>query len=101
MATSAMLAALHKYGPGQIGIDASCLSGYSSGIVTNCTSASVDHAVTIVGSGSDDQAGDYFIVKNSWNTTFGEDGYFRVARSTNPPQMGINGAYFGCLEKGC
>jgi hypothetical protein len=97
-----VVAALQKYGPAQIGIDASCLSGYTSGIVSNCTSANTDHAVTIVGAETDAASGlTYWIVKNSWNTTFGEEGYFRVARDTNPPQMGINGAYFGCYEEGC
>jgi hypothetical protein len=32
-----MVAALVKYGPAQIGIDASCLMGYTGGIITNCT----------------------------------------------------------------
>ena len=35
------------------------------------------------------------------STTFGEEGYFRVARSTNPPQMGIAGGYFGCWNDDC
>ena len=79
-----MVAALQKYGPAQIGIDASCVSGYTGGIITNCTSRNVDHAVAIVGAGTDAKIGvDYWIVRNSWNTTFGEDGYFRVQRDTN------------------
>jgi hypothetical protein len=32
-----MVAALQKYGPAQIGIDASCVEGYTGGIITNCT----------------------------------------------------------------
>jgi C1A family cysteine protease len=97
-----MMAGLLKYGPGQIGIDASCVKAYKSGIVSNCTTTAVDHAVTIVGAETDEATGlDYWIVKNSWDTTFGEEGYFRVARSTNPPQMGIAGIYFGCVNEGC
>jgi hypothetical protein len=96
-----VVAALSKYGPCQIGIDASCLSGYSSGVIKNCTSANTDHAVTIVGADTDASGTDYFIVKNSWNTTFGESGYFRVARNTPTPQMGISGAYCGCFDKYC
>ena len=95
-----MVAALQKYGPAQIGIDASCVSGYTGGIITNCPSRNVDHAVAIVGAGTDAKIGvDYWIVRNSWNTTFGEDGYFRVQRDTN--QMGIFGGYFACFDKDC
>jgi C1A family cysteine protease len=62
-----MLRALEKYGPCQIGIDASCLHGYLGGIVSNCTTTQVDHAVTIVGADTDAASGiDYWIVKNSW-----------------------------------
>jgi cathepsin L len=95
-----MVAALQKYGPAQIGIDASCLAGYKSGIISNCTRRSVDHAVAIVGAGTDDVSGiDYWIVRNSWNYTFGEQGYFRVQRDTN--QMGIFGGYYACFHEDC
>jgi len=95
-----MLAALVKYGPAQIGIDASCVEGYTSGIITNCTSRNVDHAVAIVGAGTDSASNvDYWLVRNSWNSTFGEGGYFRVQRDTQ--QMGIFGGYFACYDKDC
>jgi hypothetical protein len=95
-----MLAALIKYGPAQIGIDASCVEGYTGGIITNCTSRNVDHAVAIVGADTDPVSKvDYWLVRNSWNTTFGEDGYFRVQRDTN--QMGIFGGYFACYDANC
>lgn len=95
-----MEAALLKYGPAQIGIDASCVEGYKSGIITNCTSRNVDHAVAIVGADTDPVSGvNYWLVRNSWNHTFGEGGYFRVQRDTQ--QMGIFGGYFGCYKKDC
>lgn len=97
-----MVAALRKYGPCQIGIDASCLAGYTGGIITNCTRtiADQDHAVAIVGAGTDNATGiDYWVVRNSWNSTFGEGGYFRMQRDTM--QMGIFGGYFGCYAKDC
>ena len=80
-----MVAALVKYGPAQIGIDASCVIGYTGGIITNCTRTieDQDHAVTIVGAGTDKKTGvDYWLVRNSWDTTFGEQGYFRMQRDT-------------------
>ena len=80
-----MVAALVKYGPAQIGIDAGCVIGYTGGIITNCTRTieEQDHAVTIVGAGTDEETGvDYWLVRNSWDTTFGEKGYFRMQRDT-------------------
>jgi hypothetical protein len=95
-----MVAAVLKYGPAQIGIDASCVEGYTGGIVTNCTSNNVNHAVTIIGASTDPLTGiDYWIVRNSWNSTFGEQGYFRVQRDTQ--QMGIFGGYFACYNENC
>ena len=96
-----MVAALQRFGPLQIAISTECLHGYQGGIISNCSSTgSQGHAVTIVGAGTDDASGTpYWSVKNSWNTSFGEQGYYRVARS--PVQMSMDGGYLGCYEKGC
>jgi len=66
--------------PVSIGIDASQLQSYSSGIYNNksCTD-NMDHGVLIVGYGEDNGM-KYWLVKNSWGGSWGEKGYFRIRR---------------------
>lgn len=52
---------------------------YKSGVFTGACGTNLDHGVLVVGYGSDG-ANDYYKIKNSWSTTWGEAGYIRIGR---------------------
>ena len=79
---------LYQVGPLAIALNADYLSDYISGVFdlssTYCPSSGINHAVTLVGYGYDSTYGlDYWIVKNSWGSNWGESGYFRIRRGNN------------------
>ena len=79
---SQMKAALQKQ-PLAVSIEADKMvfQTYSSGVLnsTKC-GTKLDHAVLAVGYGTDTASGlDYWLVKNSWNTTWGDKGYIKLA----------------------
>ncbi|XP_036442873.1 cathepsin L1-like [Colossoma macropomum] len=76
--------ALAVVGPITVAIDADHPSFmfYSSGIYVNpkCSSSNLNHAVLLVGYGSKGGK-DYWLIKNSWGTSWGEGGYMRMIRN--------------------
>jgi cathepsin F len=77
--------ALQQYGPLSIGINANTLQFYTGGVSNPskilCNPAALDHGVAIVGFGSD-SGQDYWTIRNSWGSSWGEAGYFRMVRGT-------------------
>ena len=75
-----------NYGPAAIAIDASNWSFqlYSSGIYDepSCSAYNLDHGVGCVGYGTEGGV-NYWIVRNSWGTSWGEKGYIRMVKDKN------------------
>ncbi|XP_043688424.1 senescence-specific cysteine protease SAG12-like [Telopea speciosissima] len=53
---------------------------YSSGLFTGECSTNLDHAVTVIGYGMNKDGTKYWLVKNSWGTGWGENGYMNIQR---------------------
>jgi len=83
---AALLEAVATVGPISISVAAASWSFYSSGVFDgkhgNGCDVEVDHAVQLVGYGTDDSTGkDYWLVRNSWGPSWGEKGYIRIQRN--------------------
>ena len=73
-------------------------SDYSGGVYTSTSCANgpsdVNHAVLAVGYGHDEASGlDYWLVKNSWGTSWGDDGFFKIERGVNMCGIGQCNSY--------
>jgi len=62
---------------------------YKSGVLTSdkC-GTTLDHAVLAVGFGTEN-GDDYWLVKNSWNTTWGDQGYIKLGMNSSTGVCGV------------
>ena len=62
---------------------------YKSGVLSSSECGTkLDHAVTAVGYGVEDGQ-EYFLIKNSWNTTWGDQGYVKLAMNSTTGTCGV------------
>ena len=77
--------------PLAVGIEADKMAfqTYTSGVLSgSACGTNLDHAVLVVGDGTEDGQ-DYWLVKNSWNTTWGDQGYIKLAKDSKYGTCGV------------
>lgn len=80
-------------GPIEISVDASSWAAYESGIFDGCnqTNPDLNHAVQLVGVGMDTNTKEeYWLIRNSWGTSWGENGYIRLKKNGNEYTCGLD-----------
>merc|ERR1712080_573649 len=80
---SQLKAAIAKQ-PTSIAIEADQMAfqGYHSGVITSGCGTNLDHGVLAVGYGTLNGQG-FFLVKNSWGSSWGDHGYVRIGDSSS------------------
>jgi len=86
--------AVGTVGPVSVTIDASHFGSYKSGVFfdSKCSTTNLNHAVLVVGYGSE-RGRDYWLIKNSWGSGWGERGYLKLLRGSNACGVAVDDVY--------
>ena len=102
----AILSHIANVGPLAVNVDASrWRKGYTGGVFDSCSyghNINLNHLVQLVGYGTDSEQGDYWLVRNSWGSSWGESGYIRLLRE-HEVKCGIDATPLkgvGCQDDG-
>lgn len=92
-----MVEAIYKHGPVSVAFEVvSDFRDYKTGVYSStlCKNSTqdVNHAVLAVGYGTEDGT-PYWIVKNSWGTAWGDEGYFKIERGVNMCGIAVCNSY--------
>jgi len=87
---SDMMAEIYARGPISCSLDATNeLEAYTGGIFSQFVPMAVpNHIISVIGFGQQGST-KYWIVRNSWDSTWGEGGYFRIVRGDPFHNLGI------------
>jgi C1A family cysteine protease len=80
-------------GPVSVAIEADTktFQMYTSGVITSdACGTNLDHGVLVVGYGTENNT-PYWLVKNSWGTSWGENGYVKIGKSDSTRTPGVCG----------
>jgi cathepsin L len=80
---------------------ARCSEGVFHSKQCSTRTGDLDHAVMLVGYGTDASSGqDYWIVKNSWSKFWGDDGYIKIRRGGNDCGIASDAGGGACTASG-
>jgi len=94
----AMMSEIYHRGPIACMLAADPIVDYTGGIAAIFLEHFVmDHIISVVGYGNDEDGTPYWLVRNSWGSFWGEDGFIRVHRGNN--SLGIEDTCFFVIPK--